>query len=201
MRDGARWRRARGNGRPGVEWKNVNRVALFLVDGLSHREELLDDDRPGRSRDISLIGGSSGDGLLFRGETGIFHGGRSHNNDAACRRHPVVRKADARVPVPALCARHEEDGRHRRHPDPADRDRDQCRARRNRISATGRSSRRDSGFLVFLPPTLRWCEPAANIMSARFKASIRDGSLTFYCAIDEGIGPNHRRADRSGFQG
>jgi hypothetical protein len=59
----------------------VNHVALFLVDGLSHREELLTMTIQDALGDIALIGGSSGDGMAFR-ETAVFHGGRFHGHAA-----------------------------------------------------------------------------------------------------------------------
>ena len=55
--------------------EKINQVALFLVDGLSHREELLTMTIQDALGDIPLIGGSSGDGLAFR-ETSIFEGGQ-----------------------------------------------------------------------------------------------------------------------------
>lgn len=61
--------------------EKVNHVALFLVDGLSHREELLTMTIQDGLGDIALIGGSSGDGMAFR-ETAIFDGGRFHAHAA-----------------------------------------------------------------------------------------------------------------------
>ena len=54
--------------------EQVNHVAIVLVDGLSHREELLTMTIQEALGDIALIGGSSSDNLAFR-DTAIFDGG------------------------------------------------------------------------------------------------------------------------------
>ena len=59
----------------------VSRAAIFLVDGLSHREEMLTVTVQDALGDIPLIGGSSGDGLDFK-ETFIFQDG-AFRRDAA----------------------------------------------------------------------------------------------------------------------
>lgn len=60
---------------------DLSHVALVLVDGLSHREELLTMTAQESLGDIELIGGSSGDGLAFR-ETGVFFDGSFHKDAA-----------------------------------------------------------------------------------------------------------------------
>ena len=60
---------------------DLHQVALFLVDGLSHREELLTMTIQDALGDIPLIGGSSGDGLRFN-STAIFDGA-TFRSDAA----------------------------------------------------------------------------------------------------------------------
>jgi hypothetical protein len=50
-------------------------AAIFLVDGLSHREEMLTLTLQDALGDVPLIGGSSGDGLAFH-ETFVFYDGR-----------------------------------------------------------------------------------------------------------------------------
>jgi len=62
--------------------ENASQVALFLVDGLSHREELLTMTVQDALGDIPLIGGSSGDGLLFS-ETGVLCEGAFRSGTAA----------------------------------------------------------------------------------------------------------------------
>lgn len=59
----------------------VNHAAIFLVDGLSHREEMLTLALQDALGEVPLIGGSSGDGLDFR-ETFVFFEGR-FRRDAA----------------------------------------------------------------------------------------------------------------------
>jgi hypothetical protein len=61
--------------------EHVNHVALFLVDGLSHSEELLTMTVQDALGEIPLIGGSSGDDLAFR-QTAIFEGGAFHQGAA-----------------------------------------------------------------------------------------------------------------------
>ncbi len=58
-----------------------HQVALFFVDGLSHREELLTMTAQHALGDIQLIGGSGGDGLSFR-NTPVLHD-KAFHADAA----------------------------------------------------------------------------------------------------------------------
>jgi hypothetical protein len=76
--------------------EGLHQVALFFVDGLSHREELLTMTAQHALGDIQLIGGSSGDGLSFR-DTAIFHEGAFHK-DAA-----VIVLLTSRRPLHVFC--------------------------------------------------------------------------------------------------
>jgi len=59
----------------------VDHAAIFLVDGLSHREEMLTVTVQDALGKIPLIGGSSGDGLAFK-ETFIFESGQFRRDSA-----------------------------------------------------------------------------------------------------------------------
>jgi hypothetical protein len=114
--------------------RRVNHAALFLVDGLSHSEELLAMTVQDALGEIPLVGGSSGDGLMFK-ETGIFPTALSRRRGGGG--DPVHHAAAARVPPPALQARRGEDGGDRRGCRRAPRDRDQCRTGSAGILAPG----------------------------------------------------------------
>lgn len=164
--------------------ENVNRVALFLVDGLSHREELLTMTVQDALGDIPLIGGSSGDGLLFR-ETGIFHGGRFHN-DAA-----VVAILSSAKPMHVFRSQHYVPGTRKMVVTgaiPTQRIVTEINAEPAAIEyqrlAGHPGETLDFGFFAAHPPMVR----AGGEYYVRSIQSVNpDGSLTFYCAIDEGI--------------
>ena len=97
----------------------VNHAAIFLVDGLSHREEMLTLTLQDALGDVPLIGGSSGDGLDFR-ETFVLYDG-AFRRDAA-----VIAILSTARPMTVFRAQHYragrgEDGDHRRGPDTAHR--------------------------------------------------------------------------------
>lgn len=83
--------------------ENLHQVALFFVDGLSHREELLTMTAQYALGDVKLIGGSSGDDLAFA-ETGILHEGRFHPDSA------VIAVLTSRRPMHVFCANHYQPG-------------------------------------------------------------------------------------------
>jgi len=164
--------------------EQVNHVALFLVDGLSHREELLTMTVQDALGDIPLIGGSSGDGLLFR-ETGIFHGGRFHV-DAA-----VVAILSSIKPMHVFRSQHYEPGPNKMVVTgaiPVERIVTEINAEpaaEEYLRLVGHPGERlDIGFFAAHPPMVR----AGGEYYVRSIQSVNpDGSLTFYCAIDEGI--------------
>lgn len=161
-----------------------NRAALFLVDGLSHREELLAMTVQEALGPTLLVGGSSGDGMLFR-ETGILVGDR-FMTDAA-----VVVLLASRRPLRAFSAQHYIPGAEKMvvtAADPNARVVYQINARpaadEYRRVAGGSPVPLDSAFFAAHPPMVR----AGGGHYVRAIQSVNaDGSLTFYCAIDSGV--------------
>ena len=164
--------------------EKINHVALFLVDGLSHREELLTMTIQDALGDIPLIGGSSGDGLAFR-ETAIFNRGRFHQRAA------VVAILSSARPMHVFKSQHYQPGA-------------------SKMVVTGAISQDRIVTEINAEPAaaeyLRLAGHAGEALGVEFYAahppmvraggeyhvrSIQsanpDGSLSFYCAIDEGI--------------
>jgi hypothetical protein len=107
-----------------------NRFALLLVDGLCRREEALTSAIGACLDDISLVGGSAGDGMDF-GETFVLHDGRAHQNAA------VLLLVSTPLPCRLFkCKARRHRGRHRK----AHRARTQRRARGARICPHHRHS-------------------------------------------------------------
>lgn len=162
----------------------VNQVALFLVDGLSHSEELLTMTIQEALGDIPLIGGSSGDDLAFR-ETAIFEGGKFHQRAAvvailsttrslhvfkAQHYRPSERKMVITGAVP-----------HERivteiNAEPAARE--YLRLAGHAGEALGME------FFAAHPPMVR---AGGEYHVRSIQTANADDSLTFYCAIDEGL--------------
>lgn len=162
----------------------VNQVALFLVDGLSHREDLVTMAVQDALGETVMVGGSSGDGMMFR-ETGVLVGGR-FVNDAA-----VVAILSSIKPMHVFTANHYRPGPSRMvitESDPHNRvvyeinampAADEYRALAGRPGET-----LDAAFFAAHPPMVR----AGGDYHVRSIQSVNpDGSLTFYCAIDNGV--------------
>jgi hypothetical protein len=161
-----------------------SRAAIFLVDGLSHREEMLTVTVQDALGDIPLIGGSSGDGLDFR-ETFVFHDG-AFRRDAALvavlmsrRRMHVFRSqhySPGDVKMVVTGANPVERIVHEINAEPAATE----YARLAGVSVA------DLGPEVFAshPPMVR---AGGEYYCRSIQSANPDGSLTFYCAIDEGI--------------
>lgn len=163
---------------------DASQVALFLVDGLSHREELLTMTVQDALGDIPLIGGSSGDGLLFS-ETGVLCDGAFRSGTAA-----IVLLTSARPmqvysecfyePGPArmvvTAADPEQRIVHEINAAPA--------ADEYRRLAGAPGAELDTAFFAAHPPMVR----AGGTYHVRaIQTANRDGSLTFYGAVDRGI--------------
>jgi len=164
--------------------QDLHQVALFFVDGLSHREELLTMTAQHALGDVKLIGGSSGDGMSFR-ETGVLHEGRFHT-DAA-----VIIVLTSRRPLHVFCANHYQPGPAKMvitEADPETRTVYEINAApaaeeyRRLTGAPGETL--DAHFFAAHPPMVRTGgqHHVRSIQSAN-----PDGSLTFYCAIDTGV--------------
>ena len=162
----------------------TNTIALLLVDGLSVAEERLASTLFNELGDIRLVGGSAGDGLEF-GSTAVFADGKAYDHGAIVtllqtdlpftdfrtqnflpgERRLVVTSADA-----ARRVVHELDG------EPA----------AAYLAESLGMKVEDLGPEVFaIHPVV------VRIGGADYVRSIQkvedDGSLTFYCAIEEGV--------------
>jgi hypothetical protein len=164
--------------------KEASQVALFLVDGLSHREELLTMTVQEALGDIPLIGGSSGDGLIFS-ETGVLCDGAFRSGTAT-----IVMLTSARpmrvysecfyAPGPAkmvvTAADPESRIVHEINAAPA--------ADEYRRLAGAPGAVLDTAFFAAHPPMVR----AGGTYHVRaIQSANPDGSLTFYGAVDRGI--------------
>ncbi|MBD3728212.1 MAG: FIST C-terminal domain-containing protein [Sphingomonadales bacterium] len=164
--------------------KELNQVGLFLVDGLSHREEVLTMTAQDALGDIQLIGGSSGDGLLFR-ETGVLYDGGLHQ-DAA-----VIAILTSSRPLHAFCANHYRPGPAKMvvtEANPESRVVYEINAapaaEEYRRLAGNPTSSLDVGFFAAHPPMVR---TGGTYHVRSIQTANPDGSLTFYCAVDRGI--------------
>lgn len=163
---------------------DVHQVALFFVDGLSHREELLTMTVQHALGDVQLIGGSSGDGLTFR-ETGVLHDGRFHT-DAA-----VIAVLTSRRPMHAFCANHYRPGPARMvitEADPETRtvyEINAAPAVQEYLRLAGSPAETlDARYFAAHPPMVR---TGGQHHVRSIQTANPDGSLTFYCAIDTGV--------------
>jgi hypothetical protein len=158
--------------------------ALLLVDGLSMREELVVARIHARLRGVPLVGGSAGDGLAFR-RTAVYHGGAFHE-DAA-----VLLVCETTLPFYPFRSQHFEPTGEKLVITEADGE------TRTVFEINGLPAAEEYARAVGL--TLRQLEPqvfAAHPVMLRiggeyFVRSIQkvnpDGSLTFFCAIDNGL--------------
>ena len=162
----------------------VHHAAIFLVDGLSHREEMLTLTIQDALGEVPLIGGSSGDGLDFR-ETFVFYDG-AFRRDAA-----VIAILSAARPMKAFRAQYYHPGAvkmvitaadttqrivHEINAEPA-------AAEYARLCGVREE---ELGLAVFAthPPMVR---AGGEYYVRSIQSANADRSLTFYCAIDEGI--------------
>jgi hypothetical protein len=161
-----------------------NRVALFLVDGLSHREEMLTITVQDALGDIPLIGGSSGDGLAFR-ETFVFHDGHFHRDSA------LVAILSSRRTMQVFRSQYYHPGSIKMvvtGADPANRIVTEINAEpavaeyARLVGAT--TDELSPAIFASRPPMVR---AGGEYYVRSIQSANPDGSLTFYCAIDEGI--------------
>ena len=164
--------------------EKINHVALFLVDGLSHREELLTMTIQDALGDIPLIGGSSGDGLAFR-ETAIFEGGRFH------KRAAVVAILSSARPMHVFKSQHYRPGASKMvitGAIPQDRIVTEINAEpaaSEYLRLAGHAGEAlGVEFYAAHPPMVR---AGGEYHVRSIQSANPDGSLSFYCAIDEGI--------------
>ncbi|MEO0031581.1 MAG: hypothetical protein RIS94_1339 [Pseudomonadota bacterium] len=163
---------------------SVHQVALFLVDGLSHREELLTMTAQHALGDIQLIGGSSGDGLSFT-NTSILHEGRFHA-DAA-----VILLLTSRRPLHVFCTNFYRPGPAKMVVTEADAESRTvfeinaapAAEEYQRLTGSGVQTL-DAHFFAAHPPIVR---TGGQFHVRSIQSANPDGSLTFYCAIDTGV--------------
>ncbi|NOW46080.1 hypothetical protein FHW96_002238 [Novosphingobium sp. SG751A] len=164
--------------------EQLHHAAIFLVDGLSHREELVTMTVQDALGETVMVGGSSGDGMVFR-ETGVLVDGR-FVKDAA-----VVAMLSSTRPLHAFCSHH-------------------YRPREERMVVTSADAQARVVFEINARPAAQEYARIAGLLGGEIDAAffaanppmvraggeyhIRavqsanpDGSLTFYCAIDNGI--------------
>ncbi|MBS7669974.1 FIST N-terminal domain-containing protein [Croceicoccus gelatinilyticus] len=164
--------------------EGLSHVALFLVDGLSHREELLTMTAQEALGEIELIGGSSGDGLAFK-ETGIFFDGH-FQRDAA-----VIGLLSSSRPMQVFSANHYRPGGERMVITEADAETrtafeiNAVPAAEEYLRVVGQPSQTlDAAFFASHPLMVR---TGGEYHVRSIQSANADGSLTFYCAIDRGV--------------
>ncbi len=164
--------------------ERVNHAAIFLVDGLSHREEMLTLLLQDALGEVPLLGGSSGDGLDFR-ETFVFYDG-AFRRDAA-----VIAVLSTARPMTVFRAQHYGPGSVKMVITAADTTRrvvheinaEPAAAEYARLIGTTVAELGPAAFSTH-PPMVR---AGGEYYVRSIQTANPDGSLTFYCAIDEGI--------------
>jgi len=164
--------------------ERASQVALFLVDGLSHREELLTMTLQDALGDIPLIGGSSGDGLNFS-ETGVLCEGAFRSGTA------VVALLTSARPMQVFSECFYEPGGTRMVVTAADPERRIVHeinaapaAEEYRRLAGAPGAVLDPAFFAAHPPMVR---AGGSYHVRAIQTANADGSLTFYGAVDRGI--------------
>jgi hypothetical protein len=159
-------------------------VALFLVDGLSHREEMLTMTVQEALGEVPLIGGSSGDDLAFH-ETFVFYEG-AFRRDAA-----IVAILESWRPMHVFRTQYYTPGSAKMvitGADPVNRvvteiNAEPAAAEYARILGVTEAELSPEYFALH-PPMVR---AGGEYYCRSIQSANPDGSLTFYCAIDEGI--------------
>ncbi|MGY6550637.1 MAG: FIST N-terminal domain-containing protein [Erythrobacter sp.] len=164
--------------------RHFNQAALFLVDGLSYREELLTLTVQDALGDIPLIGGSSGDGLSFD-ETEVLYNGTFRSGTAVIVllttsrslhvfSETYYRPGEGRMVV----TRADPEKRivYEINASPA--------ADEYRRLAGDPTATLDSSFFAAHPPMVR---VGGDYHVRSIQSANPDGSLTFYGAVDRGI--------------
>jgi hypothetical protein len=162
----------------------INHAAIFLVDGLSHREEMVTLAIQDALGEVPLIGGSSGDQLEFR-ETFVYCGGR-FRRDAA-----VVAVLSTPRPLKVFRAQHHVPGAEKMvitAADPIARvvheiNAEPAAAEYARLIGARVDQLGIEAFAAH-PPMVR---AGGEYYVRSIQSANPDGSLTFYCAIDEGV--------------
>lgn len=162
----------------------IHHAAIFLVDGLSHREEMVTLAIQDALGEVPLIGGSSGDQLEFR-ETFVYCDGR-FRRDAA-----VVAVLSTPRPLKVFRAQHHRPGAEKMvitAADPIARvvyeiNAEPAAAEYARLIGCRPDELGPEAFAAH-PPMVR---AGGEYYVRSIQSANPDGSLTFYCAIDEGV--------------
>jgi len=162
----------------------TNRFALALIDGLSVREELVARAFQSALDDICLIGGSAGDDLAFT-RTHVYANGQFHHNAAA-----VILIATSR-PFRALKVQNFVPMAERLVVTKAETER-RIVQEINGLPAVEEYARVIDADPQNLSPATFAEAPIVVLLAGTYyvraiQSANPDGSLTFYCAIDEGM--------------
>ncbi len=162
----------------------TNSFALMLIDGLSSREEPVTRALQSALGDIPLVGGSAGDGLNFD-QTFVYFDGRFHSDAAAVVLMATPRaistfKIQNFVPMEERLVVTEADADHR------------LVREINGLPAAEEYARVIGAEPGSLTPECFAASPVVVLVDgSNYVRAIRtanqDNSLTFYCAIDEGM--------------
>lgn len=158
--------------------------ALLLIDGLSVREEPVTRTLQSALGDIPLVGGSAADDLRFE-RTAIFYEGRFHDDCAAL----IV--ASTKLPFRTFKTQHFRCGDERLVVTQADAER-RTVSEINGLPAADEYARLIGARVEDLSPGHFAAAPVVVLIDGTdYVRSIQklnpDGSLTFYCAIEEGL--------------
>lgn len=161
-----------------------NTFAFLLIDGLSRREELVAHALQNALGDISLFGGSAGDDLLLE-HTWIFHDGAFHSDSA------ILLLISTELPFRIFKTQHFVSESERLVVTAADASRRLVKEI-NCLPAAEEYARIVGTTVDSLDPMRFAARPVVvAIDGTDYVRSIQkanpDGSLTFYCAIEEGL--------------
>jgi hypothetical protein len=157
---------------------------LVLIDGLSMAEEQVVGQLAIALQGLPLVGGSAGDGLEFR-ETGLLHGGAFHSGGA------LLCLGITERPFHLFKAQHFEATEHKLVVTRADVDRRIVHAINGRPAAAEYARLLGHELSELHSQTFSKHPLMLRIGGEFYVRSIQqanaDGSLTFFCAIDEGL--------------
>lgn len=161
-----------------------NTFGFLLVDGLSVREETVTATLHAALGSIPLIGGSAGDDMNFQ-RTRVFHDGHFHDDSA------VLLLASTPLPFRAFMTHHYQPGNESLLVTEADPE------TRTVFKLNGLPAAREYARLLGIDPAklspayFAASPVATTIRGTPYVRAIQkqnpDGSLTFYCAIEEGM--------------
>ena len=164
--------------------RDTNPFALLLIDGLSMREETVTRTLQSALGNMPLIGGSAADDLRFE-RTFVFHEGRFRSDCA------VLVIASTTLPFKTFKTQHFRSGNERLVVTGADAER-RTVSEINGLPAAQEYARLIGARVEDLSPGHFAAAPVVVLIDGTdYVRSIQklnpDGSLTFYCAIEEGL--------------